>query len=62
MLLTNTTVADGEIISADRKIPEVKVTVHVPDEVSDTIKQQKINHLYDILKPKEKCTENAYVA
>lgn len=30
----------------------VKVTIHIPDEVSETVRQQKINRLYDILKPK----------
>lgn len=32
----------------------VKVTIHVPDKISENIKQQKINRLYDILKPKDK--------
>lgn len=32
----------------------VKVTIHIPDKVSENIKQQKINRLYDILKPKDK--------
>ena len=31
---------------------EVKVTIHTPDKISESIKQQKINRLYDILKPK----------
>ncbi|MDO5558377.1 MAG: hypothetical protein Q4F95_02135 [Oscillospiraceae bacterium] len=30
----------------------VKVTIHIPDDVSETVRQQKINRLYDILKPK----------
>lgn len=30
----------------------VKVTIHIPNDVSETIRQQKINRLYDILKPK----------
>ena len=32
----------------------VKVTIHVPDKISENIKQQKINRLYEILKPKDK--------
>lgn len=31
---------------------EIKVTVRIPSDVSESIKQQKINRLYDILKPK----------
>ena len=31
---------------------KVKVTIHIPDNISETIRQQKINRLYDILKPK----------
>lgn len=32
----------------------VKVTIHIPDNVSKNTRQQKINRLYDILKPKDK--------
>lgn len=32
----------------------IKVKVHIPENVSETVKQQKINRLYDILKPKNK--------
>ncbi|MBO6232213.1 MAG: hypothetical protein J6I46_15130 [Ruminococcus sp.] len=31
---------------------EIKVTIHLPEDVSEVVKQQKINHLYDVLKPK----------
>ena len=31
---------------------KVKVTIHIPDNISETVRQQKINRLYDILKPK----------
>ena len=42
------------IIEADSKdTPTVKVTIHIPDTVPDSVKQQKINKLYDILKPKK---------
>lgn len=27
----------------------IKVVVHIPDNVPETIRQQKINHIYDIL-------------
>ena len=58
-VLTNTAVADGGTISAEN-ISTVKVTIHIPDEVSETVRQQKINRLYDILKPKigMQCCEN----
>lgn len=32
----------------------VKVTIHIPDNVSENTRQQKINRLYDILRPKDK--------
>lgn len=32
---------------------EIKVKITIPDNVSETIRQIKINRLYDILKPKE---------
>lgn len=32
----------------------VKVTIYIPDKISENTKQQKINRLYDILKPKDK--------
>lgn len=32
----------------------VKVTIHIPDNVSENSRQQKINRLYEILKPKDK--------
>lgn len=62
-LFTTTAVADGGTISAEN-ISTVKVTIHIPDEVSETIRQQKINRLYDILKPKieMQCCENKDVA
>lgn len=33
---------------------KINVKVHIPDSVPDSTKQQKINRLYDILKPKGK--------
>lgn len=35
----------------------IKVTIHLPEKVTENIKQFKINRLYDILKPKEKNIE-----
>ena len=37
---------------------EIKVTIHLPEEVSEIVRQQKINHLYDVLKPKPPKPEN----
>ena len=31
---------------------EIKVTIHLPEDVSEIVRKQKINHLYDVLKPK----------
>lgn len=30
---------------------KVRVTIHIPKTVADTLKQQKINRIYDILNP-----------
>ena len=32
---------------------EIKVVVRVPDKVSDRVRQQKINRIYDILAQKQ---------
>lgn len=45
--------AERETLSSSVCTCGVKVTIHLPDEVSETVRQQKINHLYDILKPKQ---------
>lgn len=37
---------------------EIKVTIHLPEDVSEIVRQQKINHLYDVLKPKPPKPEN----
>lgn len=45
---------NNKIINTDSKdTPAFKVTIHIPDTVSDSVKQQKINKLYDILKPQK---------
>ena len=43
---------ERETLSSSACTSDVKVTIHLPDEVSEAVRQQKINHLYDILKPK----------
>ena len=46
---------NNKIINTNSKDTSAfKVTIHIPDTVSDSVKQQKINKLYDILKPKKK--------
>lgn len=53
-LFTTTAIADINESSAIKETAEITVKVHVPDNISENIKQQKINRLYDILKPKKK--------
>jgi len=36
--------------------PKIKVTVRLPDKVSEVIRQQKINRIFDLLKPNGKKT------
>lgn len=31
----------------------IKVTVHIPENIAKNIKREIINHLYDVLKPRE---------
>ena len=31
----------------------IKVTIHIPENVSPDVRQRKINRLYDLLKPPE---------
>ena len=35
----------------------LKVTVHIPENVSPDVRQRKINRLYDLLKPPENDTD-----
>jgi len=35
------------------EISKITVKIHVPNKISGTVKQEKINRLYDILKPKK---------
>ena len=34
-------------------ISKIPVKIHIPEAIPEAIKQQKINRLYDILKPKK---------
>jgi len=34
-------------------ISKISVKIHIPEKVSEATRQQKINRLYDILKPKK---------
>ena len=59
-MIRNVCATNAAVESAERETQSssvctcgVKVTIHLPDEVSETVRQQKINHLYDILKPKQ---------
>lgn len=31
----------------------IKVTVHIPEGIPESVKREKINYLYDVLKPRE---------
>ncbi len=35
------------------EISKIPVKIHVSDKISEAVKQEKINRLYDILKPKK---------
>ena len=38
----------------ERTINGIKVTSHIPEDVSESFKRNRINQIYDILKPVEK--------
>ena len=38
----------------ERTINGIKVTSHIPENVSESFKRSRINQIYDILKPVEK--------
>ena len=38
----------------ERTINGIKVTFHIPENVSESFKRNRINQIYDILKPVEK--------
>ena len=42
----------------ERTVNGIKVTSHIPEDVSESFKRNRINQIYDILKPAEKDEEN----
>ena len=42
----------------EHTINNIKVTIHIPENVSESVKRNRINQIYDILKPAEKGEEN----
>lgn len=48
---TESIVADIRLAVKTALPKEIKVTVHIPENVNETSKRQKINRIYDILKP-----------
>lgn len=38
----------------ERTVNGIKVTSHIPEDVSESFKRNRINQIYDILKPHEK--------
>lgn len=44
----------GKKTNTITKSGNIKVTVHLPEKVTENIKQLKINKIYDILKPRTK--------
>ena len=43
-------------MNQETKSQNINVIIHLPEEVSEIIKQQKINRIYDILNPKDEKT------
>ena len=35
------------------RLEDIKVTVHIPDNVSESVRREKINRIYDILRKKK---------
>lgn len=42
---------DGRCTVDPKDSDEIKVTVHIPENVHDNIRKEKINRIYDILNP-----------
>jgi hypothetical protein len=38
----------------ERTVNNIKVTLHIPEDVSDSTKKNRINQIYDILMPVDK--------
>lgn len=47
-------VADGKDVHVDKTYmpQQIKITVHLPKNISEDARRQKINRIYDILNPK----------
>ena len=41
-------------LSGTATVNGIKVTITVPDSINTVVRQQKINRIYDLLKPKNK--------
>ena len=44
-------------INNNNESKPIKVTIHIPENVSPDVRQRKINRLYDLLKPPEDETD-----
>ncbi len=44
-------ITDGTQVVNKNYPKEINVIIHIPDNVNENIKRQKINRIYDILKP-----------
>ena len=46
---------EGGLLMGERiiehTINNIKVTIHIPENVSESVKRNRINQIYDILKP-----------
>lgn len=51
--MINNTIINNTVETNNNDKSVFKVTIHIPDTVPDSVRQQKINKLYDILKPKK---------
>jgi hypothetical protein len=47
----NNEVTTAMLTGSKKTSTEIKVTVHTPDSIPESVRRQKINKLYDILKP-----------
>ena len=43
----------------ERTVNGIKVTSYIPENVSESVKRNRINQIYDILKPADKRTEES---
>ncbi len=51
-IITTKNIVAGETFAVNDSVQkEIKVTVHIPSNVAQNIRQQKVNRIYDILNP-----------